>query len=163
MPPVPTVALTLPCEVEHLDLVHALTEQVGRYAGLEEQECLDLCLAVREAAVNGMTHGNGLGSDRPVEVVYRLQAGALRVEIRDRGAGFDPAEVRDPTAPENVCRSSGRGLLLIRSFVDGVSFKPRRGGGMVVTLSKKILPPQAPSGELARPPAGRGGGVTSAQ
>lgn len=163
MPPVPSVALTLPCEVEHLDLVHAVTEQVGRYVGLEEQECLDLCLAVREAAVNGMTHGNGLGSDRPVEVVFRIRSGKLRVEIRDRGKGFDPDSVQDPTAPENVCRSSGRGLLLIRSFVDGVTFRPRRGGGMIVTLSKNILPSQASPGELNRPPAGRGGGVRSAQ
>ena len=163
MPPVPSVALTLPCEVEHLDLVHAVTEQVGRYVGLEEQECLDLCLAVREAAVNGMTHGNGLGSDRPVEVVFRMRAGVLKVEIRDRGRGFDPESVRDPTAPENVCRSSGRGLLLIRSFVDGVTFRPRRGGGMIATLSKKFLPSQSFSGETLRPPAGRGGGMTSAQ
>lgn len=163
MPSLPSVALTLPCEVEHLDLVHGVTEQVAQYVGLEEQERLDLCLAVREAAVNGMTHGNGLGSKLPIEVVFRVRSGALHVEIRDRGRGFDPGEVRDPTAPENLCRSSGRGLLLIRSFVDGVSFKPRRGGGMVVTLSKNVLPSGASSGELGRPPAGHGGGVRSAQ
>jgi serine/threonine-protein kinase RsbW len=163
MPSLPSVALTLPCEVEHLDLVHGVTEQVSHYVGLEEQERLDLCLAVREAAVNGMTHGNGLGSEDPVEVVFRIRASTLQVEIRDRGKGFDPEEVRDPTAPENLCRSSGRGLLLIRSFVDGVSFKPRRGGGMVVTLSKKLLPSREPSEGLGRPPEGRGGGVRSAQ
>jgi serine/threonine-protein kinase RsbW len=94
-------------------------------------------LAVREALINAMRHGNGLGSDEPVEVVFCLMAGKLEVAIRDRGDGFDPAEVADPTLPENLSRTSGRGLLIIRSFVDAVRFRRRRGGGMEVILSKE--------------------------
>ena len=122
----------------HTDLVHAVAEQVGRHAGLDDQACLDVGLAVREALVNAMKHGNGLESDEPVEVRFRVLPEGVEISIRDRGEGFDPDEVADPTSPENLTRTSGRGLLIIRSFVDQVRIKRRRGGGMEVVLLKEI-------------------------
>lgn len=159
MPAEPRVYVAVPCEVKHLDLVHAVTEQVGRFSGMDEQACLDLGLAVREAVVNGMSHGNGLGSPVPVEVAFHLHSGSLEVEVRDRGPGFDPTTVPDPTLPENVCRTTGRGLLLIQSFVDRLRFRSRRGGGMVLVLSKNIASPSVPLGEEEPPSPAAGKGA----
>lgn len=122
----------------HTDLVHAVAEQIGRHAGLDDQGCLDLGLAVREALVNAMKHGNGLDSDLPVEVAFRILPEGVEIAIRDRGHGFDPDEVADPTSAENLTRTSGRGLLIIRSFVDRVRIESRRGGGTEVVLLKEI-------------------------
>ena len=129
--------LELPCSVGHADLVHAVAEQVGRHAGLDDQACLDVGLAVREALVNAMKHGNGLESSKPVEVLFRVLPEGMEVSIRDRGEGFDPEEVADPTSPENLTRTSGRGLLIIRSFVDQLRIRRRRGGGTEVVLLKE--------------------------
>ena len=75
-------------------------------------------LAVEEALVNAIKHGNGSDASKQVHVVCKLARDLVRVEITDEGQGFDPAIVPDPTADENLENPSGRGIMLMRSFVD---------------------------------------------
>jgi serine/threonine-protein kinase RsbW len=105
-------------------------------AGLDEDEALNVGLAVREGVINAMVHGNEKSPDRSVTVRFEVAAGELRIHIRDQGAGFDPSSAQDATAGENLLRTSGRGLLLMRAFVDEVSFS-NDGGGTEVTLVKR--------------------------
>jgi len=130
------VQLVLPNEIRLIDLAHAASESLAGLAGLDEDDALNMGLAVREAVINAMVHGNRSRADRSVTVLFEATAGSLRVKVRDQGAGFDPASTADATAEENLLRTSGRGLLLMRAFVDEVEFSRSDDGGTEVTLVK---------------------------
>jgi serine/threonine-protein kinase RsbW len=131
------VKLVLPSRISWLDLAHGAAERAAFAAGFEEEDAFDFGLAVREAAVNAMTHGNRLDPSRPVSLVLLVGEGTVRARVRDRGKGFDPGATADPRRPENLLRTSGRGLLLIRAYVDELSFRFRPGRGMELTLFKR--------------------------
>jgi len=112
---------------------------MAAYAGLNGDEALNIGLAVREAAINAIVHGNGEDPNRPVEIVLSASPGFLEAKIGDRGSGFNVEAEPDPTDPENLMNTSGRGLLLMRAFVDKVEHRARRGGGTEVTLTKRTV------------------------
>lgn len=87
-----------------------------------EQEIFGIHLAVEEAVVNAIKHGNQFSTDKSVRVCYHLNSDALRVEVTDQGNGFDPEAVPDPTDDDNLECPSGRGLMLMRSFMTVVRF-----------------------------------------
>lgn len=96
-------------------------EGVVRHA-FEEQEAFAIKMAVEEALVNAIKHGNQMDPEKIVRVVYALNKERFDVRITDEGPGFNPEDVPDPTAPENLERPCGRGLLLIRYYMSSVSF-----------------------------------------
>ena len=130
--------LTIPSEIGLVDLVHAAVERIAMLSGLEEDEGVNLALAVREAVINAIQHGNGSEPDRPVRIELIVTPEGLRATIRDEGEGFDPSLVADPTAGANLLATSGRGLLLIRAFVDEVQFnRPAEGGTEIVLVKRR--------------------------
>jgi serine/threonine-protein kinase RsbW len=98
-------------------------------------------LALREALANAIVHGNRSALDKLVRIESTIEAGELVVRVFDQGAGFEPDQVPDPRAPENLLKPGGRGLLLMRAFMDRVEFRYVPGSGMAVTL-RKSLPPR---------------------
>jgi serine/threonine-protein kinase RsbW len=98
-----------------------------------EHDVFSIKLAVEEALVNAIKHGNQMDPDKRVQVLYRITAERFDVEITDEGPGFNPEDVPDPTDPENIEKPCGRGLLLIRGFMTSVEYV---GRGNVVTMSK---------------------------
>jgi len=82
-------------------------------------------LALEEAIVNAVKHGNRLDSSKWVDVDCKLFSGLFLAEVADQGEGFDLHSVPDPTQPEFIKRPVGRGLLLMRSFMTGVEFNDR--------------------------------------
>ena len=86
--------------------------------------------------VNAITHGNSYNRDKAVHFAVRSQGGTLTVSIRDEGEGFDPMGVPDPTAPENLLKTSGRGLLLMNALVDEFEVGPAQPCGTRVRLVK---------------------------
>jgi serine/threonine-protein kinase RsbW len=138
MAPSTSVKLELPSEIKLIDLVHSATEKMAEFAGLDEDEALNVGLAVREAVINAMLHGNQEQSQLPVNISLTVDQGLLKAVITDEGAGFDPAGTADPTAGENLMRDSGRGLLLMEAFVDSIEFRRRSNGGMEVELTKSL-------------------------
>ncbi|HHN75316.1 MAG TPA: ATP-binding protein [Acidobacteria bacterium] len=130
-----TITLSLPSSLAYLDAVQGMAELLACTAGFDEEARLDVGLAVREGAINAIKHGNRLDPAKSVCIEFRLTAGVLKIAIRDEGAGFEPQQTPDPTAPENLWRSSGRGLLLIRSLVNEVHFR-RHDPGMELILIK---------------------------
>jgi len=90
-------------------------------------------LALEEALVNAVKHGNKLDPCKKVRVHYRVCDQRVDVMIEDEGPGFNPAELPNPLAEENIERCSGRGILLMRAYMSSVVFNPK---GNKVTLSK---------------------------
>jgi serine/threonine-protein kinase RsbW len=127
-----------------LDFVQVVSDHIGRMAGLDEDSLHWVSVAVRESVVNAIKHGNKNDESKRVVVeftpipVHKPEELVIRVE--DEGEGFDPEEIADPLAPENILKSSGRGIFLIRSFMDDVSLQRGKSRGMEVRMVKKVLP-----------------------
>jgi len=100
-------------------------EQALTAVQFSEPEIFAIKMAVEEALVNAIKHGNQMDPQKSVRVVYRIHPERFEVRITDQGPGFDPSDVPDPTAPENLERPCGRGLLLIRYYMTDVSFDDR--------------------------------------
>jgi serine/threonine-protein kinase RsbW len=98
-----------------------------------ESEVFAIKMAVEEALVNAIKHGNQMDPDKTVRVSYCIQSERFEVSISDQGPGFDPCDVPDPTAPENLERPCGRGLLLMRYYMTDVSFADR---GSTISMFK---------------------------
>jgi len=105
-------------------------------AGHAEKDLFRVRLALEEAIVNAHKHGHEGDWTRPIVVDYHVSADGVVAEVEDQGAGFDPAEVADPLAPENLERSTGRGLFLMRTYMTGVCHNER---GNRVCLCKRQL------------------------
>lgn len=132
-----SIRLVIPSEVKLIDLVHTATEKMAELAGFDSDEALNVGLAVREAAINAIVHGNKQNPELDVHVTLSFGKEGLKARIVDHGNGFDPDSTPDPREGDNLLRSSGRGLLLIRAFVDEVEFKRGRDGGTEITLIKR--------------------------
>ncbi len=89
---------------------------------LDEDALSNLSLAVSEALSNAMVHGNKLDPNKDVTVSIKISNDKLVLSIEDEGSGFDPTSVPDPTMPENILKDSGRGIHIMRSFIDQVSY-----------------------------------------
>ena len=131
------ITVTVASRVAHVDLIHAISDQVAAMMGFDGDEILNLGLAVREATINAIKHGNGLDPKKSVRVTFTFDDEGLEVAVRDRGKGFDPENVADPTLPENLYQPSGRGVLLMKAFVDRVEVHGQNGKGAEVCLFKE--------------------------
>jgi serine/threonine-protein kinase RsbW len=148
-----SVKLTIPSEVRLVDLVHTVAEKLAEIVGLDEEEGLNAALAVREALINAIVHGNRSNPALDVQVTLTASASSLEASVVDRGKGFDAVATPDPTLGENRLKTSGRGLLLIRAFVDDVKFRYLEGRGMEVTLIKFHRPPRGAEEDRSNGPA----------
>lgn len=117
--------------------VEAAAEKFATEAGLDEDERFHVTMAVREATVNAVLHGNEYNPEKFVEVCMENTGAALVFVICDQGKGLNPDELPDPLAPENLLRGSGRGIFLIRSFMDEVHFRQLHPG-TELTLVKRL-------------------------
>lgn len=95
-------------------------------------------LAVEEALVNAVKHGNRFAPDKRVHVHCRMSPELLQIEITDEGAGFDPATLPDPTDEDHILVPSGRGVMLMRSFMSRVEYN--RSGNSVLMEKQRSRP-----------------------
>src|SRR5437773_8402556 len=135
------IRLELPSSFEWLDLVQLLSDRLSALAGLDEDGVHWVSVAVRESVINAIKHGNREDRRKPVTVEFTLtpreRAERFIVRVLDEGEGFDPDVVANPLDPENILKSSGRGIFFMRNFMDDVTIERRPEGGMVVRISKK--------------------------
>ncbi len=133
-----TTRIVLPSHIEAVaDAAAAVTGFVEN-CGVGEAAAFGIDMAVREAVTNAIVHGNQEDEAKAVEVTFNCQEHVLEIEVRDQGEGFDPAEVPDPTDPANILKTSGRGMFLMRSFMDDVRWLTRPDGGTTVRMVKKF-------------------------
>ncbi len=135
---VQTVDALLDSTLESVDEAERTVLRMAAGAGLEEDDLHALGMAVREAAVNAVVHGNRYNARKKVHLTVSLSPGRLAIVIGDEGEGFEPEAIADPLAPENLLRQSGRGLLLIGAFVDEFEIRRRQPRGAEVRLVKYL-------------------------
>jgi serine/threonine-protein kinase RsbW len=114
-----------------LETVNSAEETAGRMAteaGFDDEDVMKISMAVREAAVNAVMHGNAYNPSKKVTLAFELTPRDLVIVIRDQGPGLDASKIPDPLAPENLMKTSGRGIFLIRSFMDVVEIHPSHTG-----------------------------------
>lgn len=123
--------------MESVSEVEALAEKYAAHAGLDEDETFRVSMAVREAAVNAVLHGNDYDPHKKITAVFENSGKNLTISICDEGKGLDPSTLPDPTEPENLMRGTGRGIFLIRSLMDEVHFRQLHPG-TELTLVKHL-------------------------
>lgn len=106
-------------------------------AGFNNQAAFAIKLALEEAMINAIKHGNRLDPSKSVTVCYRISPQVAEITVEDEGAGFDRGVVPDPTADENIEKCSGRGILLIEAYMSSVKYER---GGRRLRLIKKNEP-----------------------
>jgi serine/threonine-protein kinase RsbW len=125
--------------MESVAEVEAAAERLSAEAGLDEDERFHVAMAAREAAVNAVLHGNEYDPVKQVTASFENTGEALVITVADQGKGMDPKCLPDPLAPENLLRGTGRGIFLIRSFMDEVHFRQLHPG-TELTLVKHLVP-----------------------
>ncbi len=131
------VQLTFASRIEAIAEAAAAAAQLAERFGYDETARFAIDMAVRESVTNAVLHGNRQDLALPVEMTLTNAPDELTITVRDRGAGFDPAGVPDPTSEENLLRASGRGILFMRNFMDSVDWTMHPEGGTVVRMTKK--------------------------
>lgn len=131
------VDVTLESRVESMDLGEELAQQVAGTAGFDEDERYKISMAVRECLINALQHGNRGQASARIGLSFLLLPDRLVVQVRDQGPGFNLAGIPDPRTDEHLLKASGRGLFLIRCFMDDLRVECGRNGGALVTMTKR--------------------------
>jgi serine/threonine-protein kinase RsbW len=131
---------------EMVDFVQVVSDHVSHSIGLDDDSAHWVSVAIRESVINAIKHGNRNDATKRVFVEFETTLESvpeLSIRVRDQGEGFDPEEVADPLAPENLLKSSGRGIFLIRNFMDDVQLQRAPEGGMEIRMVKRVQPASA--------------------
>ena len=133
--PTTRTSLTLASTLATVDRVEHEAETFSKQFGFDEDQVCNIAMAVREAMVNAVVHGNAYSNDKTVTATLEATESDLVFRVSDQGSGFNPAGIPDPLSPENILRGSGRGVFLMRAFMDEVHFR-QLSPGMELTLVK---------------------------
>jgi serine/threonine-protein kinase RsbW len=119
-----------------VDHAEELASGMAQIIGFDEDDLMKIGIAVREAVVNAIVHGNRYNEKKKVRFSVLKNMERLTVRVADEGEGFDFEHLPDPLAPENLMRASGRGIFLIRSFMDELEIRRLDFGGTELVLTK---------------------------
>ena len=123
---------------ENIELVQVVLRDSLERLGVDEDTRHWVDVAVREAVANAIKHGNAQDPGKQVHVDLFREGDEVVIRVEDEGIGFDPAQLQNPLAPENLLKPNGRGIFYMKSFMDDIHYGPRPGGGTIVTLRKKV-------------------------
>jgi serine/threonine-protein kinase RsbW len=127
--------VSIPSDPAEARRVQEQIEQLLSGSTAHAHDVFSIKLALEEALVNAIKHGNQMDRAKKVHISYRLHADRFEISIADEGPGFDPGDVPDPTAFENLERPCGRGLMLMRHYMSEVVYNDR---GNAVSMSKRF-------------------------
>lgn len=127
---------TLESTLESVDKAEELTTEVCTKAGFNEEEQQRVGMAVHESVINAVRHGNKGDPSKRVWIQFHVRPDRLEIRVRDQGTGFDLASVPNPLEAANLLKVSGRGIFLIRAFVDEFQVKYVKDTGTEVTMIK---------------------------
>jgi serine/threonine-protein kinase RsbW len=142
------IEVTLETVLDSVDLAESIVMRIAEAAGFSEEEIHKIGMAVREGVINAYNYGNQQDRGKKILLTVELEPHRMVVRVLDEGKGFELHEVPDPLAEENLLRTSGRGLFLMRAFMD--DFQVQRGprGGAELVMIKKL--PGTDSGDTRR-------------
>ena len=130
--------VTLETQLESVDLAENIVMRVAEAAGFDEDEIHKLGMAVREGVINAYNYGNCQDRRKKILLGVEFDPEKMVVHIIDEGRGFELTEVADPLAEENLLRTSGRGLFLMRAFTDEMTVQRGPHGGADLMMAKKL-------------------------
>ena len=117
--------------------VEGFLERMNTVLQLEESMYNKLLVATTEAVNNGILHGNQRDPKKKVILTCEINRETVTIHVQDEGPGVDPSKLPDPLADENLMRENGRGVFLMRSLMDEVTFE-RIPDGAIVTMTMKL-------------------------
>jgi serine/threonine-protein kinase RsbW len=129
--------MTLESALSSVETVEQTAEAYARDAGFDDDTATNISMVAREAAVNAVLHGNKKDPTKFVTAVFELSQDELKISIADEGPGLDPDKIPDPLAPENVMRSSGRGVFLMKHYMDEVHFRQLTPGTEITLIKRR--------------------------
>jgi len=144
--------ITLETQVESVNLAEEMCLRVAEAAGFGEDDCYRIGMSVREGVINAFHYGNQERPEKKIHLALDITSEKLIIHVLDEGTGFILADVPDPLAEENLLSTSGRGIFLMRAFMDEFDVVQGRTGGAEIVMSKKLPGP----GENSE--NGKGGG-----
>lgn len=131
------VDVTLETRFESVDLAEEIACKVAGAAGFDEDDRHKIGMAVRESIINAIQHGNANDPGKKVRMSLEIDPRELTITVADQGRGFHLEAMPDPRDPENILRTSGRGIFIIRSFMDDLRVDSGRNGGAKVIMVKR--------------------------
>jgi serine/threonine-protein kinase RsbW len=133
--------------LESVDLAESISMRVAEAAGFPEEEVHKIGMAVREGVINAYNYGNQQDRRKKIMMSVELQPETMIVRVLDQGKGFELTEIPDPLAEENLLRTSGRGLFLMRAFMDDFRVEHGPEGGAQLIMIKKLPQPVSGNGK----------------
>ena len=122
------VSYTFESTLETINHAEEQATKIATAAGFSEDDVMSIAMAVREAAVNAVLHGNAYDPGKKVTLAFEQGEDGLTIVVRDQGKGVDVDSIPDPLAPENLMKQSGRGIFLMRSLMDEVQIQASEAG-----------------------------------
>jgi serine/threonine-protein kinase RsbW len=138
------IEVVLESVIESIALAEELAVRVAVAAGFDEDDQYKIGLAVHESVMNAFLYGNEQQRDRKIHIVFELHHEKLEIRVTDQGTGFRHEDVPDPRDDENVLGESGRGLLLMKAFMDEFDVLVSAAGGAEVVMAKRHRRPNTP-------------------
>lgn len=127
----------MPSRIESVEQAAIKADEFAKKQGLGEDFVSAIDLAIRESVANAVKHGNKFAEEKTVDLTLARTDEGFEITVRDYGTGFNVDEIPDPTDPENLLKTHGRGILFMRSFMDVVEWSNHEGGGLVVKMLKR--------------------------
>jgi serine/threonine-protein kinase RsbW len=130
--------LTVPSRLEEMETVHQLVQQAITEYKLTDDLAHWIELTISESMINAIQHGNKADPAKKATLKISSNGESIEIIVEDQGSGFKMDKVADPTDTANLLKPSGRGILIIRSFMDEVDLTEREGGGCRLRMVKRI-------------------------
>ncbi len=133
------IEVTMETLFDSVSLAEGITERVARAAGFNDDDCLKIGMSVREGVINAFRYGNEEQRNKKIKLIFEVREDKFVVHIVDQGRGFDLQQVPDPLAEENLLKTSGRGIFLMRTFMDELDVRRSTQGGAELIMAKKLV------------------------
>jgi serine/threonine-protein kinase RsbW len=137
-PEIKHLEVTLQTQVESVNVAEEMCLRVAEAAGFGEDDCYRIGMSVREGVINAFHYGNQEKPDKKIYLAVHLTTDKMIIHVLDEGKGFSLADVPDPLAEENLLSTSGRGIFLMRAFMDEFDVVTGQNGGAEIIMSKKL-------------------------
>ncbi|MFN2501129.1 MAG: ATP-binding protein [Pyrinomonadaceae bacterium] len=132
-----TREIRLPSRIESVEEAATQADEFAKQRGFGDEIIFAVDLAIRESVANAVKHGNKFDETKQVEISFSDIPEGFEARVRDYGTGFTVDDIPDPTDPENLLKTNGRGILFMRSFMDEVEWSNPPGGGIEVKMLKR--------------------------
>jgi serine/threonine-protein kinase RsbW len=129
--------IELPSRIESVEEAAMMADEFAKSRGFGDEVIFAIDLALRESVANAVKHGNKFDEAKNVQVTFADSSDGFEITVRDFGSGFSIDDIPDPTNPENLLKTNGRGILFMRSFMDEVEWANPADGGLVVKMLKR--------------------------